>query len=155
MGSNVSRKTKVSKKMKIPRNISLGLAGLAFTAWMTWAVKPRYDILPSLLEIPDLAHSQLKDIAIARYELPHMPFVHGIRIGIGHVGEQPCAAPFTYYFSHDGKTCSGIDRGGVTFCGYQLRSARLMHRGRTAEETAACVAADTIIQKYSAEVEMK
>ena len=61
--------------MKIPRNFSLGLAGLLFTAWMTWAVKPRYQVYQVWSNVE---HETSWEFYIIKNEVPHVPFVRSI-----------------------------------------------------------------------------
>ncbi len=144
--------------MKIPRNFSLGLAGLLFTAWMTWAVKPRYQVYQVWSNVE---HETSWEFYIIKNEVPHVPFVRSIERSYFTIGgptrrflkEVSGEIPYTKFMSSYDHKCQSIEQSGVTWFGYELRSMRTQKRGESPEATSACVAADALIQEYAAKLE--
>lgn len=142
--------------MKSPRNISLGLAGLAFTAWMTWAVKPRYEVFQIG---QDIGHDARPiEIVVVKNEMPHVPFVRGVKTQYTHLGGPTrgvsCDGPFTKYISRDESTCAEVRKSGVILFGFlELRPQSSYVRGASPEATAACDLGTDVISAYGDEWE--
>ncbi len=145
--------------MKLPRKFSLRTSLALLVAGTAFATMPRYNVYPLVTHIGH--DSQPTGIAVRKNELVYVPLIKGFEFRNTFVGawgpemyiQTEC--PFTEYTSYDGNTCARILQSGVTFGGAQLRSVCYSTRGHTPEETAACKAADALIQEFAAKLEIQ